>query len=52
MSAINIKQKVISMKQYETLCDKIIAKKMNIESTLIALLEMASKYKIRMSDIK
>lgn len=46
-NAIKIKQKVISMNQYNKECSKIIAKKMNIESTLIALLEMANKYQIK-----
>lgn len=47
MSAIKIKQKEISMKQYEILCNKIIAKKYTMENTLIALLEVAIKYKIK-----
>jgi len=44
---IKFKQKIISIKQYEKECDKIIAKKMDVAETLIELVEMASRYKIK-----
>jgi hypothetical protein len=45
-----IKQIAISMTEYEKKMSKIIAKKMSMENTMIALLDEASKYKLILPD--